>query len=779
MLCILLAALMAAVPPTRSWECVPSVVKSDGSESFRLLVSADAGAQSVTLQPSIFLQPAGECVLRDDGQEGDQVAGDGVYTSPVFAPSLPAAYLPLLDRFRRDPDSPAGIGYLDVGTVTITRADGTLSKFQPDLGLILPDRASVPWAHHSPELQATSHLLNIRHATAAQHRLRGVDSDLQNLTRKTYAYIDDASDFLVFFCPKKVEVVPETRPENARAGLFEPVRVDFDGTGRPRMDESAAYGSAGRLRGLIFLDVGQRGIYSANLVHELMHLWSPLRYAPILESDQAHYSGHSNVGSIVGGSLWGRGGEESLFVASRGSGQVLKFDALTGDYSSTVADLSAVVPSPGAMFAPPGEYLYVAASSGSSIAQVDAASGQVVRTFGSGTELINPRGMALGPNGTLLVASYGTHQILKYNLATGAYEGVFAAGSALAGPMGLVRSTSGSLVVTSESNNRILEYDGVSGAFIRVVAEGSPLDGPFGLAFGPNGNLFVANFNTHQILEYAWPAGTFVRVFAEGCSLVKPTWIAFRSDGHLLVSNSGADYVVEFDQNGACANATFAGSPLSQPRGLVIRGQAVDNVVNCEEGRNGGHRAAPIDLYAMGLIPASAVPDVLLSDPNGPWPLQSCGQAVTVASTIPFSQVIEALGPRLATEARDFRLTFIVETDDRLLNETEMAFYHHLAEHVERLVDINQPDPYVGFNWVPLTRYFQAGTTWTSRLQIQCDFDGDGDVDQGDYALFEPCLSGPMVPLANGCEKFDLDRDGDVDQSDYGQMQVRFSGPQQ
>lgn len=372
--------------------------------------------------------------------------------------------------------------------------------------------------------------------------------------------------------------------------------------------------------------------------------------------------------------------------------------------------------------------------------------------------------------------SSGTHRILKYNRGTGAYQGVFAAGPELSGPMGIVRSAGGSLVVASEGNHRILEYD-ESGAFARVVAEGAPLNGPFGLAFGPNGNLFVANFNSNQVLEYAWPGGAFVRVFAEGCGLVKPTWIAFRSDGHLLVSNSGADFVMEFDGNGACVNANFAGSPLRQPRGLAVRGRVADNVVRCEEGRNGGRRAAPIDLYAMGLLPASGVPDILLADPHGPWPSQSCGQAVTIASAVPFAEVVAALGPRPAAVSKDFRLAFVVETDGRLLNGTEMAFYHLLAEHVERQVDANRPDPRVGFNWVPLTRYFQEGTTWSSRLSIRCDFDADGDVDHDDSGLFESCLSGPMVPRAAGCERFDLDGDGDVDQSDYGQMQVRFSGP--
>ena len=56
------------------------------------------------------------------------------------------------------------------------------------------------------------------------------------------------------------------------------------------------------------------------------------------------------------------------------------------------------------------------------------------------------------------------------------------------------------------------------------------------------------------------------------------------------------------------------------------------------------------------------------------------------------------------------------------------------------------------------------------------DFDGDNDVDQDDFELFETCASGPAVGLAPGCEGKDLDRDGDIDQDDFGRFQRCYSG---
>ena len=61
---------------------------------------------------------------------------------------------------------------------------------------------------------------------------------------------------------------------------------------------------------------------------------------------------------------------------------------------------------------------------------------------------------------------------------------------------------------------------------------------------------------------------------------------------------------------------------------------------------------------------------------------------------------------------------------------------------------------------------------------IRADYDGDCDVDQADFRVFEGCASGPAVPH-NGsepCRKADFDQDKDVDQSDFGIFQRCYSG---
>lgn len=57
------------------------------------------------------------------------------------------------------------------------------------------------------------------------------------------------------------------------------------------------------------------------------------------------------------------------------------------------------------------------------------------------------------------------------------------------------------------------------------------------------------------------------------------------------------------------------------------------------------------------------------------------------------------------------------------------------------------------------------------------DFDGDGDVDQRDFAAFQACFNGPNVHAASGCGMFDTEADGDVDTADWVKFNACVSGP--
>jgi hypothetical protein len=141
-------------------------------------------------------------------------------------------------------------------------------------------------------------------------------------------------------------------------------------------------------------------------------------------------------------------------------------------------------------------------------------------------------------------------------------------------------------------------------------------------------------------------------------------------------------------------------------------------VVDCSEGKFNAHHASPLDQYLMGLVDGSVVPPIraygvdITGDP--------CGRVVTnVAFTVSMTNIqalngIRSPGP--ATAQRDFRMCFVVESNGRLLNPTEMTFYEILGEYIMRPVPAGAPDPYVADNWVSISKFFGGGTTWSNNV---------------------------------------------------------------
>jgi hypothetical protein len=130
--------------------------------------------------------------------------------------------------------------------------------------------------------------------------------------------------------------------------------------------------------------------------------------------------------------------------------------------------------------------------------------------------------------------------------------------------------------------------------------------------------------------------------------------------------------------------------------------------LDCDQGRNGSHNAPPLDKYFAGLI------DGGLSMPS------ACGTSVAPEYTVTIGEIQALHGvrsPGPATTQRDFNVAFVAESHGRLLNNTEMTFYQILAEHFAKSVPAADPDPYLGFNWVSVDRYFGEGTTWNTTLQ--------------------------------------------------------------
>jgi hypothetical protein len=134
----------------------------------------------------------------------------------------------------------------------------------------------------------------------------------------------------------------------------------------------------------------------------------------------------------------------------------------------------------------------------------------------------------------------------------------------------------------------------------------------------------------------------------------------------------------------------------------------------CSEGRNGAHHAPPLDLYLMGLVDASAVAPLHVA--TSPF---SCTDPVTSWTNVTIADIQALHGqrvPKPAQAQKKFQIGFVAESHDRLLTPTELTFYEILAEHYTQTLPNGTPDPYMGFNWPPVTRYFANGSKWDSSV---------------------------------------------------------------
>jgi len=295
-------------PDTRSWECVPGVIRSDGVEAFRLEVAVNGAVTGVSLDnvSGFLVSPEAPPIsLRDDGQNEDRVAGDSVFTAGPFrydtAISMP-------DFFWNYSSSPAGLHQTDVGTITIEELDGTETTFliSPSFGLLRADIPDVTFDILSPDAIASQHLINIRTSLRETQRfLRFLGADLRNASNLFYEVMPDSIDFFIFFSTNKVERLPRTASPNYVAGAHLQVQTNFIGTGRMVSDGSETFGSHGILLGVNALDAFHRGLWSGNATHELLHQWSAYTDSSLGLSDgTGHYSARSNAASLVGGFQW-------------------------------------------------------------------------------------------------------------------------------------------------------------------------------------------------------------------------------------------------------------------------------------------------------------------------------------------------------------------------------------------------------------------------------------------------------------------------------------------
>ena len=163
------------------------------------------------------------------------------------------------------------------------------------------------------------------------------------------------------------------------------------------------------------------------------------------------------------------------------------------------------------------------------ILDFDATTGAFNAILASGLGIDEPADMEIGPDGNLYIAAQVSNRVYKYDFTATTFSVFTGSGmGTLTGAHGLAWGSDGDLYVSGSASNTIEKFDGTTGAHLGVFAMGGGLSLPIDIAFGPDDLLYVTSSLTSKVLRYegiddASP-GAFLDVYA---SVTDPTYLAF------------------------------------------------------------------------------------------------------------------------------------------------------------------------------------------------------------------------------------------------------------
>jgi hypothetical protein len=300
---------VAGIPSgTRTWECVPGVIRNNGTDTFRLEVDVNGPVSRVTLKSdgiyTTFVSGPATQDLRDDGLNGDRKASDYVFTSGALRYNTNW----VMDAFYGyDTNSPSGLFFYQFGQLQIVETNSITNEFliSPKVGVLRTDIPAVETVFLTSNVLVSAHLINIQTTNRWTQKGIRLGYSLQDVTKPIYTVLPDAFDLFTFFSADHLENVNRYASENYFAGLHQLLRVNYTGTGLATFNNSSPYGSAGRLLGWNILDAATRGVDANNATHELVHQWASFTDTSLdLSKGDGHYVSTCSADSLVGGEHW-------------------------------------------------------------------------------------------------------------------------------------------------------------------------------------------------------------------------------------------------------------------------------------------------------------------------------------------------------------------------------------------------------------------------------------------------------------------------------------------
>jgi DNA-binding beta-propeller fold protein YncE len=239
-------------------------------------------------------------------------------------------------------------------------------------------------------------------------------------------------------------------------------------------------------------------------------------------------------------------GADALYVAGRDSESVLEFDATNGAFVGVVADtITESFRNPGGIALRPGDgSLYVSSRSTGEIWRFDPDSGDVLPPVVKGG-LDAPSGIDFDAAGGALyfadtkdAISESVDSVKRLELAGG---GVTTLGTTAGADFTGVAANGSAVFAVDTDGDRIVRFPTGGGPVTTVVSSG--LSDPRGIVFRSATRMLVADAGSDRVLEYQDIAGawTFDRVvLAASAGVVDPCGVAMAPDASLTVTGCGS-----------------------------------------------------------------------------------------------------------------------------------------------------------------------------------------------------------------------------------------------
>lgn len=204
---------------------------------------------------------------------------------------------------------------------------------------------------------------------------------------------------------------------------------------------------------------------------------------------------------------------QNVFVSSRNTNSIKRFDLATGNYlGDFVSPGSGGLSLPQEVIWHPDGFLLVTARGNSAIKKYDGTTGDYLGNFTTGYALDNPTKTTIWKDSLIYVSQWGTTKtkVVRFNLRTGAFVDEFTSIGVPNGG-GHAWDDAGNLLVAQYGdggNGRVLKFD-TNGNFISTFIPSGQLRGPINVWFDAMGTLFVADWTLGDVLTFDGKTGAF------------------------------------------------------------------------------------------------------------------------------------------------------------------------------------------------------------------------------------------------------------------------------